>query len=173
MGKTCAVIGVVLSLACGCRVSPVPGSCRTDTDCRNPTREGYDQTRSICHPTLHQCVARLDGGANDGATDASSGLPQGSPCGPDSGVCANGQCVDGVCCETSSCPACKRCAAGTGRCESNAPAGPARLGECGGDESCGAGKCDGTGRCWYKEEGAVCAQRCDSATAYIRLAVCV
>lgn len=75
-------------------------------------------------------------------------------------ACANGQCVDGVCCDSACDGLCERC-------DSNGACGPLEAGtdpeeECGGDESCG-GACDGAGACAFPEEGADCGtcQACD------------
>jgi hypothetical protein len=69
--------------------------------------------------------------------------------------CVSGNCTDGVCCTTSSCPTCQSCsAAGTGVC-ANVPDGSGDPGSCGAN-----GVCGNTGAC----VGGTCQQQSGSVT---------
>jgi hypothetical protein len=76
--------------------------------------------------------------------------------------CISGNCVDGVCCGSSQCPACQACnLGGTGTCTPVAANTPAPASFCAdeGAASCGTnGKCDGAGGCQKYADGTSCSQ---------------
>jgi hypothetical protein len=78
------------------------------------------------------------------------------------GQCISGNCVDGVCCGSSACPACQACniALKEGACAPVAAGTPAPAAFCADEAapSCGAnGKCDGLGGCQQYADGTMCA----------------
>jgi hypothetical protein len=74
--------------------------------------------------------------------------------------CISGNCVDGVCCGSSSCPACQACnVSGTGACAPLPPGTPAPSTFCTdlGASTCSTnGKCDGAGACQKYADGTAC-----------------
>jgi hypothetical protein len=110
------------------------GSCTLDSDC---TTGNYCTPGGVCAALL--AVGKACTGPN---------------------ACMNGQCVDNVCCLTTSCPGgCQACAPVTGLCGA-APAGTDSKGFCPTDlaSSClDDGKCDGGGHCEQWPSGTICA----------------
>lgn len=141
-------------------------ACREPADCV----DGW-----FCHPTRFVCVVAGTSTVTDGAIffttdagpilDAATGTALiGEACGIDRG-CAEGQCVDGVCCSTPCDELCSRCDLQPGTC-TPAAEGTDPDGDCGGEVECaafvyglrgsachahaeaqGQGTCDGQGSC--------------------------
>lgn len=148
---TCEYPGVGLecrTASCGPagtkNMATLAGFCQGNGSCSPP------QTQ-VC-PALGACVGNVcDGGCTiDG--DCASGefcsggvcialIPDGTACALDS-QCANGNCVDGICCDTACDQACEECSTGTCSDRVGSPL-PGRT-PCTGTGPCG-GTCTGTG----------------------------
>jgi hypothetical protein len=126
--------------------------CATDADCVAPfTCQGAGATRS--------CALKANGLACTIGTTGSQ--------------CISGNCVDGVCCGSSSCPACQACnVSGTGAC-APLPAGtaaPTTFCTDQGATTCGTnGKCDGAGSCQKYPDNTTCSTTsCAAGTATLK-----
>ncbi len=134
-GGTCAVATTSTCSPYVCGASACKTVCATDVDCIAPfTCQGAGATRS--------CALKANGLACATLTQ-----------------CISGNCVDGVCCGSASCPSCTACAAGTGACTPLAAGTPAPASFCTdqGATSCATdGKCDGGGHCEKYPNGTTC-----------------
>jgi hypothetical protein len=84
------------------------------------------------------------------------------------GQCAKGNCIDGFCCGTSSCPSCQSCgvSGSQGTCADLPPGSADPLGMCAdeGASSCGTnGRCNGSGNCQRYAVGTTCNQTCEGS----------
>jgi hypothetical protein len=134
-----------------CGTSACLTVCATDGDCVAPfTCQGTGSTRS--------CALKANGLTCTGG-----------------GQCISGNCVDGVCCGSASCPACQACnVSGTGACAPVAAgtAAPATFCSDQGATTCGTnGKCDGAGGCQKYIDGTTCSVvSCPAGAAAMNLA---
>ena len=89
--------------------------------------------------------------------------------------CATGNCVDGFCCGSTSCPSCQSCgvSGSEGMC-ANLPAGnPDPMGMCAdeGSASCGTnGRCNGAGNCQRYPVGTMCNESACQGMTFTRSA---
>jgi hypothetical protein len=134
--------GAAVSINCSpyvCGPNACKTACTTNDDCLAPfTCQGSGSTKS--------CALKPNGVACSAGSE-----------------CISGNCVDGVCCGTPSCPACNSCGVnGAGSC---APLGAgATDARCGATSPCGkTNVCDGAGAC--RNSTAVCqAAACNGTT---------
>ncbi len=151
---SCAVPGTSSCSPYVCGVGACKTVCATDADCVAPfTCQGAGATRS--------CALKANG-------LACTILATGSEC-------ISGNCVDGVCCGSSSCPACQACnVSGTGACAPLAAGTPAPTTLCTdqGAATCGTnGKCNGSGGCQKYADGTGCSSAtCPAGAATLNLA---
>jgi hypothetical protein len=172
-----------------------PG-CRTDSDCR--AVKAFSELM-ICDPADGQCKLQeefIDSGADssrdagpDSVDDQSSdqlgdattpdiardtiapdlGHDLGVAC-KNANECRSRNCVDGVCCQDSSCPGkCNRCEAGTGLCTLVAD-GQDPDSECGSGVC--AGVCNGNGGCRWPNANQECAQSCGADPTKLQRHIC-
>jgi hypothetical protein len=137
------------TVSCGnyvCGTNACLTTCTADTQCSSTS---FYCTGSTGAPG--SCVAKKANGATCTATKE----------------CASGNCVDGVCCSTSSCQACQSCNLnGLGTC-SNVGLNLADPPNCAANPPCGnTGFCDGNGACQQTASSVSCglAQSCTGTT---------
>jgi hypothetical protein len=131
-------------------VNACQGTCGSDTDCQ----AGY-----YCTGAGGNCLAKKTMGTACTAGDQ----------------CQTGNCVDGYCCGTASCPSCQACNV-QGMAGTCSPMGAGAVdanGSCvdQGASSCGTnGKCDGSGGCQKYPNGTTCSQATCQSSATLKLA---
>jgi hypothetical protein len=151
-------------------------SCSLNSDCVNGSCADGVCCNTACTGTCLACSALKKGGGADGvcgnipvnqpdsqATVTCTGMNTcdgagsckkalGQACGSN-GICANGNCIDGVCCGAAlGCPVCQSCAVGANGTCGNLPAGPDNAAP---NTCTGTSSCDGSGNC-KKSAGQVC-----------------
>ena len=115
-------------------------SCCTNTDC--------DATAPVCQNNT--CTKRALGQTCAAASE-----------------CASNNCVDGVCCNATSCGTCRRCNLnGQGTC-SAAPQGTADSACAASTADCRAGGCDGSGGCRPAAPNTVCGSSCANSNPFL------
>jgi hypothetical protein len=149
------------------------GSCSTPTSSScSPYVCGANACKTVC-ATDADCVAPFTC-QGSGATRSCALKANGLACGTGT-QCISGNCVDGVCCGSASCPACQACnVSGTGACAPLAAGTAAPTSFCGdqGAATCGTnGKCNGAGGCQKYADGTACSgATCPAGAAALKLA---
>lgn len=181
--NNCATCGKICSFPNG-EASCVNGAC-VMTRCKNgygdctaePGCETQLNTTTNCGMCGAVCGAAKPICSTVGGLQTCVGKPNGQTC-SSSTECANGNCVDGVCCNTACSGQCEACdvngSIGTCKAVTGAPhrsAQPARA-LCGGDPACG-GMCNGTvtAACTYPANQCRTAS-CSAARVQVNAATC-
>jgi hypothetical protein len=146
LGQACSLNGECQSGNCVdgvCCNSACSGTCQA---CNNPGNLGGCSNIPLGQDPANECAGSLVCNGNGGCAS-----PNGTTCAQPSD-CLSGNCVDGVCCNSSCSGVCKACnlAGSVGTC-SNLPNGQDPANECS-----GARVCNGSGSCTGGPLGAAC-----------------
>ena len=116
-----------------CGTTTCKTSCAVDADCVNPSSH---------YCSAGTCVAKGGNGASCTATNQ----------------CTSGNCVDGICCLTSSCGTCQTCGTASGICANVTGGLSDPHGRCPASPPCGnvGGICNGSGACTQFASGDAC-----------------
>ena len=138
-------------------------ACLKDNDCKTGKK-------ASCDVPTHTCISCDDGIKNGSETDKDCGgicgLCPGTGCGTNGGLCASGNCVDKVCCNTTCTGDCQACdiAGSIGTC-TNLSIGKV-------DASCPSLKaCDGAGNCKLTSSNA-CANDGECLSGICNVGIC-